>query len=163
MKARNHKQDRGSPRGFSLIELLMVITVIGIVSSIAIPSLIRYRDLAQVRAVASNMETFSKGFQTYRTSLGGFPPDWHLSGPYNLPPRMEQFIPGEIWAATTPLGGNYNWEGPDNYPYAGISIYQHSASSDLIDLLDDFLDDGDTTQGKFRVAGNGRPTYIVEE
>ena len=157
------KQDIGSARGFSLIELMLVVTVIGIVSTIAIPNLIRYRDLTQVREVASNMETFAKGFQTYRVSLGGFPPDWHLNGPYNLPPRMEEFIPGDIWAANTPLGGNYNWEGPNNYPYAGISIYQASASSDLIVLLDEMLDDGDTSQGKFRITSNGRPTYILEE
>jgi len=55
------------------------------------------------------------------------------------------------------------WEGPNNYPYAGISIYQASASSDLIVLLDEMLDDGDTSQGKFRITSNGRPTYILEE
>jgi type IV pilus assembly protein PilA len=163
MKTRNWNQGMRFSRGFSLIELMMVVTVIGIVSSIAIPSLVRYRELAQVRAVASNMKTFAQGFETYRASLGGYPPDWHLDGPYHLPPRMEDFIPGDIWAAKTPLGGNYNWEGPNNYPYAGISIYQVSASSDLIDLLDDMLDDGDTSQGKFRIPGNGRPTYILEE
>lgn len=105
------KQEIGSARGFSLIELMLVVTVIGMVSTIAIPNLIRYRDLTQVREVASNMETFAKGFQTYRVSLGGFPPDWHLNGPYHLPPRMEEFIPRDIWAANTSLGGNYNWEG----------------------------------------------------
>ncbi len=68
------KQEIESPRGFSLIELMLVVAVIGIVSSLAIPSLIRNREWAQVRAVASNMETLAKGFQTYRKSLGGFPP-----------------------------------------------------------------------------------------
>ncbi len=156
------RSSRCSP-GFSLIELLIVVSIVGVVASIAIPSLIRNRELAHARAVASNLQTFAKGFQTYQVVRGSYPTDWHLGGPYHLPPGMEDFIAAETWAEETPLGGNYNWEGPNNYPYAGISLYNSTASEELITLVDQMLDDGDLDQGIFRETPNGRYTYIIEE
>ena len=155
------RSSRSSP-GFTLIELLIVVTIVGVVASIA-PSLIRNRELAHARAVASNLKTFAKGFQTYQIVRGTYPTDWHLGGPYHLPPGMEEFIAAETWAEETQLGGNYNWEGPDNYPYAGISLYASTASEELVTLVDQMLDDGDLDQGVFRETPNGRYTYIIEE
>ena len=61
-----------------------------------------------------------------------------------------------------PLGGTYNWEGPNSYPYAGISIYQPNATDAQFAELDAMIDDGDTSTGEFRQTPNGRYTYIVE-
>ena len=67
------------------------------------------------------------------------------------------------WYDPTMLGGNFNWEGPDYYPYAGISIVGATASEHDITIFDKILDDGDLSSGKFRLTSNGRHTYIIDE
>ncbi|MHC4428020.1 MAG: hypothetical protein ACYS0D_05370, partial [Planctomycetota bacterium] len=94
-----------------------------------------------------------------------FPPDSHLNPPFHLPPGagMEDYLPVHRWADPTPLGGNYNWEGPNNYPYAAVSIFEATAPPSLLAQLDDKVDDGDLSQGKLRLTPNGRYTYVINE
>ena len=90
-----------------------------------------------------------------------YPNDSHIVLP-DLP-TMEYYINPDVWGKTTLMGGTYNWEGPDGYPYAGISIFGATAPQEDLELLNTMLDDGDLTQGKFRQTPNGRYTYIIEE
>jgi prepilin-type N-terminal cleavage/methylation domain-containing protein len=151
--------------GFTLLELLIVVGVIGVIAAIAVGILSEQTEKAMVTAVAADLKTFESGFLSYAADQGDFPPDSHLDGTYHLPPGagVEDYLPVERWASETPLGGNYNWEGPDFYPYAGVSVFQPSAPASTFALLDKTLDDGDLSQGKFRVGTNGRYTYVIDE
>ena len=155
------KKDNTACKGFTIIELMLVIAIIGIIAAIAIPNYLAYRKKAHVANVASSLKNFQKGFIAYAIDEGEFPTDSHIVLP-DLP-TMAKYIRPEAWGQTTPLGGTYNWEGPDNYPYAGISIFESTAPQGDLELLDLMLDDGDLTQGKFRQTPNGRYTYIIEE
>lgn len=61
--------------GFSLIELLIVVTIILIIAAIAIPNLMRSRMSANESASASMVRTLTTGATTYFTSYpqNGFP------------------------------------------------------------------------------------------
>ena len=148
-------------KGFTLIELMIVIAVIGILAAIAIPNFISYRRKAQIAGVVSDFKYFEKGFIAYAIDEGDFPNDSHIVLP-DLP-TMVRYIDPDVWGKTTYLGGTYNWEGPDSYPYAGVSIFESTASQKDFELLDIMLDDGDLTQGKFRKTPNDRYTYIIDE
>jgi prepilin-type N-terminal cleavage/methylation domain-containing protein len=149
--------------GFTLIELLVVVAIIGIISSIMVALLRAQVDKAAVAAASADLKTFETGFVAFAMDTGDLPPDTHFNGNHNLPAGLEKYIPIYKWSQQTSLGGNYNWEGPDSYPYAGISWFQPTALPSTFALLDAKFDDGDLSSGKFRLTDNGRYTFILDE
>jgi type IV pilus assembly protein PilA len=73
----SHTKNRGraNPKGFSLIELLVVVAIILIIAAIAIPQLLRARIAANEAAAGENVRTLTTASMAYSSTWGnGFPP-----------------------------------------------------------------------------------------
>jgi prepilin-type N-terminal cleavage/methylation domain-containing protein len=58
-------------RGFSLVELLVVVIIIAIVAAIAIPNLLSSRKAANEASAISSLRTIHSAQATYQATLGG--------------------------------------------------------------------------------------------
>jgi prepilin-type N-terminal cleavage/methylation domain-containing protein len=68
-------------KGFSLIELLIVVAIILIIAAIAIPNLLRSRIAANEASAVGSLRTLNTSSVTYSTSCGGFAPTLLALGP----------------------------------------------------------------------------------
>ena len=79
--------------GFSLIELLIVVAIIGIIATIAVPQLLDAIDRARQRRTMADMRNISTANGTYRVDEGVYPPA--LS---DLVPLYMQVVPAnDAW------------------------------------------------------------------
>ena len=148
-------------RGFSLVEILVVIAVIGIIAAIAVPYIGTIREKARVASTVHDFRTFRTAFYSYSLMRNGYPPDSHNELPKGV--GMEAFLAADSFERDAAISGRFNWEGPERYPYAGISLTTTNASQSELEAVDDILDDGNLSTGYFRRTPNGRYTYIIED
>ncbi|MCH8502467.1 MAG: type II secretion system major pseudopilin GspG [Aliidiomarina sp.] len=108
---------RHAVRGFTLVELLIVIVIVGLLASIIGPQMFGKVDSSQVRTAEAQMRMLQTSINTFRLDVGDFPQNLQelrqsdrrgWDGPY-----FPQEIPLDPW------GNSYVYErpGPDGKPY----------------------------------------------
>ncbi len=153
-------EDKNRMKGFTLLELMVAMAIIGILLVFGARAYQNHILKSELTQMANQLAQYARDFTTWREIYGRYPNDSHLV----LPPDAPNLnINPTEWAAPTLLGGNWNWEGPDAYSYAGISIDGATATEEHVKMFDSIVDDGDLSSGKFRQTGGGRFTFIISE
>jgi type IV pilus assembly protein PilA len=81
---------RNNPKGFSLIELLIVVAIILIIAAIAIPDLLKSKQAANQASAVGSIHTINTAEVTYSSTFTiGFSPTLANLGPPATPPDSE--------------------------------------------------------------------------
>lgn len=65
--------ERGDERGFTLVELIVVVAILGLLMLLAIPSYSQYVDLARADRAEADIRTLEKEITAYAIDNGRFP------------------------------------------------------------------------------------------
>ncbi|MGB8818469.1 MAG: type II secretion system major pseudopilin GspG [Rhizobiaceae bacterium] len=104
--------------GFTLVELLVVLAIIGLVAGIAAPQVLRYLGTAKVNATQTQMANIASALDLYFLDAGAYPPQ-----------------DAGLAALVTAPSGVSGWNGPYLKPGAALldgwgKAYAYSASAD---------------------------------
>lgn len=147
---------------FTLLEVIIVVGVLGLIATMAMPSFMRARRKSMSTAAANDYRKAADGFETYAAFNGDYPAD---AAPGVVPTEIGDFMPRMDWEARTPVGGQWDWDGPGSgfteYRTA-VSIFNPSAGEATMLEVDKLIDDGDLSTGLFIQRANGY-AYILEK
>jgi prepilin-type N-terminal cleavage/methylation domain-containing protein len=158
---------RRNKKGFTLVEIMVVVTLIGLLAMLSVPIFTRIKLRALSASFTSDTRLFSEAFQRYAQENGSFPA---TSGVGVIPVGMEDYLTPDDWTKTTSIGGNYRWL---NIPTASVDrgryeigvvmVAGSTLSVEELELIDGWIDDGNTATGNLLVAGAGSVVYYIVE
>ena len=89
---------RPKQKGFTLIELMIVIAIIGVLAAIAVPQFQVYRSRGFMAAVRSDTKNLHTGVQAFiAENLAAAPPPVNVTGPSAIP----EYPPARVSALVT--------------------------------------------------------------
>jgi len=134
-------------RGFTLVEIMIVVVIIGLLAALAIPAFQRVREKTRISRVANDLRIFAQAFETYMMEYGTWPAD---VAPGVIPTELVGRLPN-TFRQRTPLGGQYEWD--NEVGLKSITLYQLTATVATVTKLDQMIDDGNPSTGNFQYNG----------
>lgn len=117
---------RTRQKGFSLIELLIVVAIILIISAIAIPNLLRARISANEASAVGSVRTINTSAITYAATYqdSGFPATLAAMGGTDpcTASSTNACLLDEVLAGGTKSGYTFAWTGDGNTPSVGYTV-----------------------------------------
>ena len=153
---------------YTILEIVVVLTVIGILAAIAVPYIRRAKDSAIISTLENDLRVFSQEFKDFELNFRTYPPSQNTPGLY--PIGMENRM-SHTWTEPSVIGGTYRWvySGGDETtdPYAYIQVTGTTSDTlridpDRLSEIDDDIDDGNPGTGKLQLRGLSIRYYIEQ-
>lgn len=153
-------------RGLTLIELMIVVSLLAILAAIALPRLANAREQAQAAEAAASMKEIVKAVMRYRAEHDAWPADQNQGV---FPPEIAPYLVGFDFNRA-PLGGRWDyedWRGVGETTSSGaeigVALSLRGGDSDLYEEVDRLLDDGDLSTGTVQYAApwGGCLMYLI--
>jgi prepilin-type N-terminal cleavage/methylation domain-containing protein len=157
--AQSRETKHSSRQGFTIIELMVVVTIIGLIASIAIPSFISSRRSSVAARTANDFRKFSDQYHLFCMKTG----DWPADGlPTTIPTGMDPYLANTVWQKETPIGGFWDFDYGAFGFTAGVSIDSANPDDELFAAIDALIDDGNLNTGSMVKTGGNRLSLVME-
>ncbi len=158
--AAGNKRRHSNKKGFTLVEIMVVVTIIGLLASIAIPSFQQSRKSSIAAKTASDFKRFADQFNLYALEKGTWPDDGY---PTTIPAGMEEYLADSVWQKVTPLGGHWDYDYSAFGFTSGVSIDSTTLGDEALTAVDALIDDGNLSTGAIIKTGGNRLSYVLEK
>jgi len=135
-----------NPRAFSIIELMVVVTVIGIFALLGIPGIRMAADRTEATATANDIRVFTEAVEFFSTAEGTYPSSMTYT---RMPDEIASYLP-PLWK-----NGGYSWFYVNTNDFTYIYVYNLNFTAEQAIRLDSIIDDGNIATGYLRMAYNG--------
>ncbi|MEY4686393.1 MAG: PilD-dependent protein PddA [Verrucomicrobiota bacterium] len=136
-RAARHRRSR---RGFTLVELLLVLVILGILASLVLPKFTGRTEQARITAAQTQISTFGTALDAFEVDTGSYPRGQDglnqlVAAPADVPnwrgPYLKSEIPLDPWGRAyiyefpgriNPAGYDLRSTGPDGQPNSADDI-----------------------------------------
>jgi len=105
MALTRYKQSCSDRAAYTLVEIAVVVTIIGILATLAVPYFKRVKESAIISTLENDLRIFSQEFMQYELNFGTYP---DTSTPGTYPNGMADRI-SSTWIQSSVIGGTYRW------------------------------------------------------
>ncbi len=133
MREMKDEKKRCGNQGFTLIEILLVVVIIGVLAALGVPKITGHMERSRVAAAKSDISAISTAISMYEMDNGKFPAsleglETDPGGTVNwLGPYMENGLPDDPW------GKPYDYKAPGSHnPHKFDLSSQGSSKSGVI-------------------------------
>ncbi|MEM8782241.1 MAG: type II secretion system protein [Planctomycetota bacterium] len=152
-----------TPRGFTLVEILIVVVILGILAAIVLPAIADVTTGSKQTAFVTDLSQYHKAAQVYMSERGEYLED---SSSGSLPEGFDAYVKEAKWTAGTPLGGAWDVEFDEHGVTSALGVHFNGTGDTrdeaFMQEIDAMLDDGDLATGGFRMLADGRYYIILE-
>lgn len=140
-----------SRRGFTLIEIMIVVAIVIVLTTIAVPGILRSRVVANEGAAIANLKTLNNACQTYHMDQQIYPDSLHTLATAN-PPYIDNVL-GE----GTKQGYQFIYESADSDHF---TVHANPIHTGLLKGRYFFLDESGTIRTKNDAPASGSDEIV---
>lgn len=148
----NHKS------GFTLVEIMVVVVIVGLLAAIAIPAFSKARESSQNARLASDIRIYVGAIEAFTMENGVYPEDSNSGG---IPTGLSPYIHSDQWSEGPSIGGVWDVEKDSYGIISAIGVHQFTATIEQLTSFDRKYDDGSLTSGNYRRLAPDRYYYVV--
>lgn len=151
-----------SKRGYTLVEIMIVVVIVGLLAALAIPAFEKVSREALAKRIANDYRIFAGAFEVHSLEQGVWPEDGIGNA---LPASAQPYIRSSMWADAPAANAYWDWEGQGRHGMtASINLVDPDSNLDVrvMEIVDRTIDNDDLSSGLLRRVNGNEYIYILE-